>query len=90
MASLVQITNAGCFIRSGQWPPDTFARSDLGPIRRQREIRIRSKKRRDLLRLLLVDSNLPRSQRRIVLLEALPHLFPRQGSWRLGRRANGE
>ncbi len=53
-------------------------RSDLGSIRRQSEIRIRTKECRDLLRLRLVDPNLARSQGRIRGPEFVSNLLPGQ------------
>src|SRR5260370_20994279 len=84
MLTFVQIAKEGRKLGTSQRLPDSLAGRDLSPIQRYSEIRIRTKKRRDLLRLRLVDPNLPRSQRRIALLEPLLHLLP--GQTRLDRR----
>jgi len=55
----VQVAKVGRELRAGERLPDSFVARDLSPICRQGEIRIRTKKRRDLLRVGFIDPNLP-------------------------------
>src|SRR5713226_6846483 len=90
MPPFVQITNDACKLGAGERLPDSFVARDLRPIRRQRQVRIWAKVRRDFLRLRLLDAQLARQQRGIMLLEALSHLLPAQGRGRLRGRAGGD
>src|ERR1700694_1010862 len=72
----VQIANAGRLISPSERPPDVSLRSDLSPIRGQRETWIGAKKCRNLLRLRFVNVQLVRQQSRIVQLKAVFHLHP--------------
>ena len=55
MLPLVQITEVTYKQSAGERLPHSIVRSDLSPVRRLSELRVRTKMRRDLLRLGLID-----------------------------------
>src|SRR5208337_2063189 len=75
--AFVQITDAGCKLSAGEWPPDSFRRtSDLSPILRLGEIRVGTQISRDLRGPRLINVKVSGLQGRVHHLELVPDLLP--------------
>src|SRR5580692_4952387 len=90
MSPLVQIAEARRLKRSCERFPNALTRSDLGPVRRQRERRIRTQERGNLLGFRFVNIQLVCQERGVGLLETRPHLFPGQSLLRARSQAAAE